>query len=147
MRSRAVTTARLAIFVMLTSLLACEGPAGEDGEPGEDGEMGPEGPPGEAAWDLNGNGDCDTEEDTNDDGECNGLDLVGGAGIACWDLNENGECDAADEDADGDGECTVADCAGVSTGLLSGVVINDGVHNPGWAAEVVSVTMMQDLVL
>jgi hypothetical protein len=32
--------------------------------------------------------------------------------VACWDLNGNAACDAASEDLDGDGACTVADCAG-----------------------------------
>ncbi len=36
----------------------------------------------------------------------------GAAGISCWDLNENGACDADTEDTDGDGECSVTDCAG-----------------------------------
>jgi len=36
----------------------------------------------------------------------------GPAGQACWDLNNNGKCDAANEDKNGDGQCTVADCQG-----------------------------------
>lgn len=36
----------------------------------------------------------------------------GDNGISCWDLNGNGLCDPATEDANDDGQCTIADCQG-----------------------------------
>lgn len=36
----------------------------------------------------------------------------GASGFSCWDQNQNGSCDADTEDTNGDGVCSVADCAG-----------------------------------
>lgn len=95
------------VFLAAAAVVGCEGPRG------------PSGPPGAAAWDLNGNGQCDVDtEDLNGDGECTAADARGGPGdpgdpgAACWDLDASGTCEAATEDMDGDGDCTAADCRG-----------------------------------
>ncbi len=36
----------------------------------------------------------------------------GGPGLACWDLNEDGVCNLPQEDANGDGVCSILDCRG-----------------------------------
>lgn len=69
-------------------------------------------------WDLNGNGNGDiATEDVNGDSmvdisDCQGED--GEDGINCWDLNANGSGDN-DEDYNGDGDFTAADCQGIPT--------------------------------
>lgn len=108
--------------------------AGNEGPPGPAGELGF---PGQACWDLNGNGVGDLpDEDFNIDGtvdidDCRGADGPAGApgdqgppgdpgppgepglpGQACWDLNGNGVGDIPDEDLNTDGVVNVDDCRG-----------------------------------
>ena len=93
------------------------------------------GPQGHRCWDLNGDTECtfdpandERNEDKNRDGMCTVADCRGwpgpegsvGApgppgtqglqGTHCWDLNGDNICAIPDEDTNGDGMCTSADC-------------------------------------
>ena len=78
---------------------------GEQGSQGLQGETGPPGPPGEKG-------------DRGADGQDGADGAPGAPGLSCWDANSNLLCDSA-EDANGDGACTVADCAGASLASLA----------------------------
>ncbi len=82
---------------------------GADGKDGMDGDAGPQGEQGEQG-EQGAKGDPGAPGAKGDQGD------PGADGISCWDLNSNNACDAADEDINGDGECTVADCAGTGGG-------------------------------
>lgn len=125
----------------LALLVACgsESTVTGAGQAGVDGLAGPEGT---HCWDVNGDGVSDPGEDQNGDGvtdvlDCAGADGAPGApgadgatgaagadgtagrdgadGLSCWDTNGDGMEDD-DEDMNGDGAWTAADCQGESTG-------------------------------
>lgn len=78
-----------------------------------------------ACWDTNGNGVCDSGEDTNRSGSCDNLDCFENVKMTpgleshstlknigqtnCWDVNGNGKCDYT-EDCDNSGFCDPLDC-------------------------------------
>ena len=64
-----------------------DGQDGTNGTDGQDGADGQNGQDGVSCWDLNGNGAADPEEDTNGDGEYNGLDCQGQSTDNIVDLN------------------------------------------------------------
>ena len=122
----------------LVLVVACgsESTVTGEGQAGVDGLAGPEGA---HCWDVNGDGVSDPGEDRNGDGvtdvlDCTGADGAPGAdgatgaagadgaagrdgvdGLSCWDTNGDGLEDD-DEDVNGDGSWTAADCQGESTG-------------------------------
>lgn len=90
----------LAITLFLTAVTACgSGPAGEDGEMGAPGAMGTQ-------------GEMGTMGNPGTPGAPGGMGAAGLAGISCWDLNGDRTCNVANEDVDGSGDCTAADCIG-----------------------------------
>jgi len=83
---------KIILFFFLTLIFnSCTVP--EDGTNGADGEAGADGIDGTngiSCWDLNGNGNADANEDTNQDGEYNTLDCQGSDGtngVSCDDGN------------------------------------------------------------
>lgn len=64
-----------------------DGQDGTNGTDGQDGADGQNGQDGVNCWDLNGNGAADPEEDTNGDGEYNGLDCQGQSTDNIVDMN------------------------------------------------------------
>ena len=99
---RRVKTWPLILICSCSSEQIIQGTAGEVGSNGQD------------CWDLNANGEEDTSEDRNGDGNVDILDCQGDAGADgqdCWDLNDNGEPDP-EEDINGDGSVDVQDCQG-----------------------------------
>jgi hypothetical protein len=54
-----------------------QGPPGEIGPEGPQGEPGQDGADGLHCWDLNADGECDSDEDKNNDGLCDALDCQG----------------------------------------------------------------------
>ena len=90
-RSLSLSWLPLVGCLALTTLIACEGPAGADGVDGMDGTVGTDGVDGEDGGD-------------------------GVRGSDCWDLDEDGEADLDTEDTNGDGVVDIMDCRADDTG-------------------------------